>query len=154
MQWDAAVGLYRTPHREDDPTTDRWTTLDPSGLRGGDANEYRVVGNDPTNGTDPTGLEWRLGDDITPSAIWNTMFSGDTLWFLYGRDGHGNEIMPGRDHAVEQGHGHGRYHRLTANVARRWPVRAMMWSTREWVPSVTGGKAGPCGGPIGTKSKT
>lgn len=38
-----------------DPTIGRWTTEDPIGFAGGDANLERYVGNDPTNATDPTG---------------------------------------------------------------------------------------------------
>src|SRR5437016_3358727 len=39
-----------------DPTTGRWTSEDPTGFAGGDANLYRYVGNNPTNATDPSGL--------------------------------------------------------------------------------------------------
>jgi RHS repeat-associated protein len=41
------------------PTSQRWLEADPSGL-GPDSNSYRYCGNDPTNGTDPTGL-WGVG---------------------------------------------------------------------------------------------
>jgi RHS repeat-associated protein len=37
------------------PSIQRWMSEDPSGL-GPDSNQYRYVGNSPTNGTDPTGL--------------------------------------------------------------------------------------------------
>ncbi len=57
MVRDAATGLDDTHGRDYDPATGRWTTLDPSGLTAGDANEYRFVGNDPTNAIDPSGLD-------------------------------------------------------------------------------------------------
>jgi RHS repeat-associated protein len=38
------------------PTLGRWITVDPSGL-GPDVNDYRFVGNGPTNTTDPSGLQ-------------------------------------------------------------------------------------------------
>jgi hypothetical protein len=39
-----------------DPTIGRWLEQDPIGFKGGDANLYRYVRNDPANMTDPTGL--------------------------------------------------------------------------------------------------
>ena len=53
---EATVSLYETVWRQYDPTTGKWTTMDPSGL-GPDSNPYRVEGNGPTDATDPTGLE-------------------------------------------------------------------------------------------------
>ena len=55
MGWDAAVGLYRTPRRDYDPTTGRWTTRDPSGFAAGDANLYRHELNNPLHYSDPSG---------------------------------------------------------------------------------------------------
>ena len=40
MQFEATVSLYETVWRQYDPTTGKWTTMDPSGL-GPDANPYR-----------------------------------------------------------------------------------------------------------------
>jgi uncharacterized protein RhaS with RHS repeats len=42
--------------REYDPETGRWTTKDPIGFAGGDANLYAYGGNDPVNVVDPVGL--------------------------------------------------------------------------------------------------
>jgi RHS repeat-associated protein len=39
-----------------DAATGRWVNEDPSGFGGGDQNLYRYVGNNPTDGTDPSGL--------------------------------------------------------------------------------------------------
>ncbi len=38
------------------PTQGRFTSEDPMGLRAGDANFYRYVGNQPTGAVDPSGL--------------------------------------------------------------------------------------------------
>lgn len=40
-----------------DPTIGRWTTEDPIGFKAADADLFRYVGNNPTNLTDPTGLQ-------------------------------------------------------------------------------------------------
>ncbi len=42
--------------RRFDSSTGRWIIPDPTGFVAGDTNEYRYVGNSPTDGTDPTGL--------------------------------------------------------------------------------------------------
>ena len=55
MQFEATVSLYETVWRQYDPTTGKWTTMDPSGLTP-NSNPYRFVGNGPTDGTDPSGL--------------------------------------------------------------------------------------------------
>lgn len=49
-------GLYTMLARSYDPTIGRFTQPDPLGLKGGDANLYRYVGNNPVNAVDPTGL--------------------------------------------------------------------------------------------------
>jgi hypothetical protein len=40
-----------------DPSVGRWLEQDPIGFEAGDANLYRYVHNDPTNGKDPSGLK-------------------------------------------------------------------------------------------------
>jgi uncharacterized protein RhaS with RHS repeats len=40
-----------------DPTTGRWLMEDPIDFDAGDANLFRYVGNNPTNATDPSGLD-------------------------------------------------------------------------------------------------
>ena len=40
-----------------DPTIGRFTSLDPTGFAAGDDNLYRVEGDNPTNETDPSGLQ-------------------------------------------------------------------------------------------------
>ena len=56
--WDATLGLYHFGARWYDPTTGRWDEQDPLGLLP-DSNDYRYVGNGPTDSIDPYGL-WNL----------------------------------------------------------------------------------------------
>ena len=55
--FDAAVEMDQDWHRFYNPQTERFTTKDPDGFAAGDSDLYRYVANDPTNATDPTGLE-------------------------------------------------------------------------------------------------
>lgn len=54
--YDSNTGLVRFGARDYDPLTGRWTNKDPIRFRGGDANLYVYVGNDPVNFIDPLGL--------------------------------------------------------------------------------------------------
>jgi len=56
-EYDPETGLYRFGARYLNTTTGQWLTEDPLGFGGGDTNLKRFVGNGPTNGTDPSGLE-------------------------------------------------------------------------------------------------
>jgi RHS repeat-associated protein len=51
-----ALGLYHFDWRWVDPVTGTWISEDPTGLEP-DSNLYRDVGNGPTNGSDPSGLD-------------------------------------------------------------------------------------------------
>ena len=54
---DRTTGLVQSGGvRVDDTQTHQWMQEDPTGFDAGDANLRRVVGNDPTNATDPSGL--------------------------------------------------------------------------------------------------
>jgi RHS repeat-associated protein len=53
--YDYQTGLVRFGARDYDPETGRWTSKDPAGFGGGDTLLYAYCGNDPVNGTDPTG---------------------------------------------------------------------------------------------------
>ena len=53
-QWESLSRLY-------DPRTGRWTQIDPINFDGGQANLYVYCGNGPTNHTDRTGLDRRIG---------------------------------------------------------------------------------------------
>ncbi len=54
--FDKETGLQNNLHRWYDPAVGRWTSEDPIGFEGGDANLVRYVGNKPTSFTDPAGL--------------------------------------------------------------------------------------------------
>jgi RHS repeat-associated protein len=60
--YDRDTGLVLLGARSYDPRTGRWTSPDPLGFGGGQANLYAYVGNDPVNAADPSGLG--LLDDI------------------------------------------------------------------------------------------
>jgi RHS repeat-associated protein len=54
---DQATGLQNNLNRWYDASVGRWLSEDPIGFNAGDANLYRYVGNGPTNGADPSGLD-------------------------------------------------------------------------------------------------
>jgi RHS repeat-associated protein len=54
--FDKSTGLQNNLNRWYDPDVGRWLSEDPIGFAAGDANLYRYVGNEPTMGTDATGL--------------------------------------------------------------------------------------------------
>jgi RHS repeat-associated protein len=54
---DEETGTNHHNHRDYDPATGRWLKEDEKGFGAGDTNLARFVGNDPSNGSDPTGLE-------------------------------------------------------------------------------------------------
>ena len=53
--YDPQTGLVRFGARDYDPATGRWTSRDPRGFGGGDANLYGYVAGDPVNAIDPSG---------------------------------------------------------------------------------------------------
>ncbi|WP_146577689.1 phospholipase effector Tle1 domain-containing protein [Neorhodopirellula pilleata] len=55
-EWDESTDLYFHRARYLDPATGAFISQDPIGFAAGDANLYRMVGNSPTNATDPSGL--------------------------------------------------------------------------------------------------
>jgi RHS repeat-associated protein len=56
-EFDAAINLYYNRRRYYDAVTGRFISEDPSGFTAGDANLDRYVGNGPTDGRDPSGLD-------------------------------------------------------------------------------------------------
>ncbi len=70
---EVAVGLDDSRMRVYSPMLGRWLQQDPIGFGGGDINLYRFVGDNPTNGIDPIGLDrfW-ISDPIQAGRdIWN-----------------------------------------------------------------------------------
>jgi RHS repeat-associated protein len=60
--YDRDTALVRHGARDYDPETGRWTAKDPIGFKGGSANLYGYVLNDPINTSDPSGLaDFSLG---------------------------------------------------------------------------------------------
>jgi RHS repeat-associated protein len=57
-QFDPETGFVYLRNRYYDPTTGRFLTPDPLGELGSGVNLYAYVGNDPVDGTDPSGLFW------------------------------------------------------------------------------------------------
>jgi RHS repeat-associated protein len=59
---------FQADARVDKTTIGHWIQEDPIVFRAGDANLYRLVSNNPTNATDPTGLKLndraRIGDRL------------------------------------------------------------------------------------------
>jgi RHS repeat-associated protein len=60
-QFDAAIGLQYNRARYYDPATGRWMGEDPMGFDAGDGNFFRYGSGQPTNKTDPSGLQPSLG---------------------------------------------------------------------------------------------
>ncbi len=56
-EFDSETSLYYYRARYYDPNTGRFFSEDPIGLRGGDVNLYRYVGNEPSIFVDPTGMD-------------------------------------------------------------------------------------------------
>jgi RHS repeat-associated protein len=56
-EFDAVMKLQYNRGRYYDPVTGRWTSQDLLGFNAGDSNLYRYVQNNPTNATDPSGLD-------------------------------------------------------------------------------------------------
>jgi RHS repeat-associated protein len=81
--FDAETGLYQVRNRYYDASLSRFISRDPIGFAAGDMNLYRYVRNEPTGGTDASGLE-------SPGAM---VASGAFPWFpelgwhIYDREG-------------------------------------------------------------------
>ena len=64
--YDADIEAYLYDRRWYDPITHRFLSEDPQGFWAGDVNLSRYVGNNPTNLTDPSGLESQPTIDYSP----------------------------------------------------------------------------------------
>jgi RHS repeat-associated protein len=67
MEYDATIWQYYDRARYYDEAIGRFMRQDPKGFEAGDKNLYRYVGNAPTNGTDPSGLEINIA--ITSKVV-------------------------------------------------------------------------------------
>ncbi len=54
-RYNSTSGQYNFDHRDLNPTEGRWVEMDPVGFGGGDVNQYRFAGNNPTDNTDQSG---------------------------------------------------------------------------------------------------
>jgi RHS repeat-associated protein len=77
-QVDSATGWVRYWQRFYNPATGSWTSQDPLGFGGGDANLYRYVGNNATNITDLTGLSG-VGHHYLPVAVAKELYQQGLL---------------------------------------------------------------------------
>ncbi|PLX94780.1 MAG: hypothetical protein C0621_04970 [Desulfuromonas sp.] len=66
--FDAETGLHYNFQRYYDPTSGRYTQVDPIGFAGGDVNLYRYVGNGVLVWIDPWGL-WRVSGSVSSIGI-------------------------------------------------------------------------------------
>src|SRR5262249_25135691 len=68
---DPLTKLQYNTNRWYDPHTGRWLSQDPIEFAGDPSNLYRYVGNGPTNGVDPSGLEppWWAGTKAFVSTL-------------------------------------------------------------------------------------
>jgi len=71
-EYDLESHRYYFRARLYDPSTGRWTTRDPIGFGGGDANLYGYVANDPVSFIDPSGQSWK-------DVKWRNVFGGALL---------------------------------------------------------------------------
>ena len=76
-EYDGAAGEYYNRARWFDPNIGRFTSQDPIGFGGGDANVYRYVANNITNFTDPSGLVG--GEPTKPIPMTNP--ENDAPWY-------------------------------------------------------------------------
>lgn len=89
---DTATRLVRFGARDYDPEVGRWTTKDPIGFAGGDANLYAYAGNVPSSMVDPTGAAaskpkyppWPEGGLPPSAAIDNNICQGRKIGSSFG----------------------------------------------------------------------
>jgi RHS repeat-associated protein len=123
---DAQTGLQYHRERYGDPGTGRWTTLDPSGFGAGDANLYRNVRNNPTNGTDPSGLQaWDSEHDPRYGLTIAFAYYTSTLQQVYYGAMNGQNPKGGLQRAVDAFNGFVKSFNtwLTNNPPTSWGIK-------------------------------
>ena len=78
-QFDATTGLQNNLNRWYDAKVGRWISEDPIGFAAGDSNLYRYVGNSPTNGIDPKGLQFTVASKVYSARVSAKSFIYDIL---------------------------------------------------------------------------
>jgi RHS repeat-associated protein len=78
-EFDTDTELQYNRARWYDPEVGRWISKDPIGFAAGDVNQYRYVGNGPTNATDPSGLDPPLSPMGPGSHIYDPGYGGKQL---------------------------------------------------------------------------
>jgi len=94
--FESRTGLSDNRARWYEPATGRFVNEDPSGFKGGDANLFRYVGNDPVNQVDPSGLaaiRTSGAKTSVPAAGWAALGQQNALsmYSLYGSLGKATE---------------------------------------------------------------
>ncbi len=92
--YDDQTGLVRFGARDYDPEIGRWTAKDPVGFRGGDADLYVYVFNDPVNSVDPSGLHSIFFDGQTVEVFDDAGNRQGTYPADSGRDGVTDPSIP------------------------------------------------------------
>ena len=69
-RYDGATGNYHFDAREYRPTIGQWLERNPLGFAAGDLNIGRFVGDNPTDGLDPSGLKILLYVHVTKRSGW------------------------------------------------------------------------------------
>ncbi len=70
-RYDVATGNYIFDAHDYRPTTGQWLQRDPLGQAAGDLNIGRFVGDNPTNATDPSGLQINPLQTFPNTPLWN-----------------------------------------------------------------------------------
>jgi len=101
LEKDAATGLYYDDARFYNSAIGRPMSQDPLGFAAGDSNLYRYVNNEPTNATDPSGLDqiqlgagnsvsWSMQADNGPTIPIGTLVNNNTVLLDPGIGGNGS----------------------------------------------------------------
>jgi RHS repeat-associated protein len=92
---DADTGMDYHDARWYDPNTGSWISRDPGGFAMGDANLSRFVGNEPSDWTDPTGLEKAVGMPQNMKPGYTYVYVGPPTYWREYPPGHVQVVTPG-----------------------------------------------------------